>query len=253
MIQVIAFFLLLTLAFDSQRLKAQESNANVAAAGKALFQQKCGFCHGPDGSGGEGPDLLHSSLVLHDNNGELIGPVVHGSRQSKGMPAFSFSEAQIQELAAFLHQEIKADATIFYTNSTANYSLEKLLVGNAEAGKAYFDGAGKCRRCHSPSGDLAHIAAKYKPIDLQTRIAYPSGTVPSFVVTLPSGKKISGEQVYEDRFLVSIRGEDGWVHTFQRNKVGLQEHDPLAFHKVLLTTYTDEQIHDLFAYLETLK
>lgn len=251
MIQVIAFVLLLAFAFDFQRLDAQESSA--AAAGKALFQQKCGFCHGPDGSGGEGPDLLHSSLVLHDNNGELIGPVVHGSRQDKGMPTFSFSEAQIQELAAFLHQEIKADATIFYTNSTANYSLEKLLVGNAEAGKTYFNGAGKCRGCHSTSGDLAHIAGKYKPIDLQTRIAYPSGTVPSFVVTLPSGKDISGEQVYEDRFLVSIRGADGWVHTFQRDKVRIQEHDPLAFHKALLTTYTDEQIHNLFAYLETLK
>lgn len=253
MIQVLAFLFLLTLAFGSQRLYAQESKANAAAAGKALFQQKCGFCHGPDGSGGEGPDLLHSPLVLHDNNGELIGPVVHGSRQDKGMPAFSLSEAQVQELAAFLHQEIKADATIFYTNSTANYSLEKLLVGNAEAGKAYFNGAGKCRDCHSPSGDLAHIATKYKPIDLQTRVAYPSGMVPSFVVTLPSGKKISGEQVYEDRFLVSIRGADGWVHTFQRDKVGLQEHDPLAFHTELLRTYTDKQIHDLFAYLETLK
>ena len=253
MIQVIAFFLLFTFSFGSGPLYAQENNTNTAAAGKALFQQRCGFCHGLDGSGGEGPDLLHSTLVLHDNNGELIGPVVLGSRQEKGMPAFPFAEGQIQDIAAFLHQEIKADATIFYTDSTSNYSLKKLLVGNAEAGKTYFNGAGKCGKCHASSGDLAHIASKYKPIDLQTRIAYPSGPVPSFIVTLPSGKKISGEQVYEDRFLVSIRDANGWIHTFQRDQVGLEEHDPLAFHKVLLTTYTDRQIHDLFAYLETLK
>ena len=126
-------------------------------------------------------------------------------------------------------------------------------MGNADAGKAYFFGAGKCATCHSPSGDLAHIGSKYNPIDLQTRIAYPSGALPALVVTLPSGERISGVQVYSDRFLVSVRDADGWVRTFRRDKIKLQERDPLAFHKKLLTTYTDKEIHDLFAYLEALK
>lgn len=224
-----------------------------SVAGKVLFQQKCGFCHGPDGSGGQCPDLLHSSLVLHDSNGDLIAPVVRGSRQDKGMPAFSLTDQQVQEIAAFLHQEIKVDATIFYTNSTANYPVQRLLVGSVEAGKAYFYGAGKCITCHSPTGDLAHVATKYKPIDLQTRIAYPSGAVSTLVVRLPSGKSFSGEEVYADHFLVSLRTSDGWVHTFQRNQIKLEKRDPLYFHKKLLMTYTDKQIHDLFAYLETLK
>jgi cytochrome c oxidase cbb3-type subunit 3 len=227
--------------------------SDFVTLGRTLFQQKCGFCHGPDGSGGEGPDLLHSSLVLHDENGELIGPVVHGGRQERGMQAFSLSDEQIRDIAAFLHQEIRAAATIFYTDSTSDYPLQKLLVGNADSGKAYFFGSGRCATCHSPSGDLAHIASKYKPIDLQTRIAYPSGAVPTLVVTLLSGEKVSGVQVYSDRFLVSVRDSDGWVHTFKRNKIKLEETDPLVFHKKLLTTYTDKEIHDLFAYLETLK
>lgn len=231
----------------------QQSASAIAAAGKTLFQQKCGFCHGADGSGGEGPDLLHSSLVLHDTDGNLIAPVVRGGRQDKGMPAFSLSDEQIRGIAAFLHQEIKADATIFYTNSTSDYPLARLLVGNADAGKEYFYGAGACATCHSTSGDLAHIASKYKPIDLQTRIAYPSGAVPSLVVTLPSGERFSGRQVYADRFLISLRTPDGWIHTFQRDKVKLEEKDPLAYHKRLLSTYTDSEIHNLFAYLETIK
>ncbi len=255
---VIVFSVLIACALRPNLLAAQDSGASKtspgsAAEGKTVFQQKCGFCHGADGSGGEGPDLLHSSLVLHDNAGSLIGPVVRGSRQDKGMPAFQFSDVQIQAIAAFLHEEIKADATIFYTNSTANYSLQRMLVGNAQEGKAYFNGAGKCDSCHSPSGDLAHIASKYKPVDLQTRIAYPAGAVPNLTVTLASSEKISGAQIYEDRFLVSLRDANGWTHTFQRNKVKLETRDPLAAHKALLTTYTDKEIHDLFAYLETLK
>jgi cytochrome c oxidase cbb3-type subunit III len=263
MSKVFCFLILFTLAFSSKLLAAQDNDdessptaskdSESVAAGKALFQQKCGFCHGADGSGGEGPDLLHSSLVLHDGKGELIGPVVRGARQDKGMPAFQFSDIQVQEIAAFLHQEIKLDATIFYTNSTSNYPVERMLVGNAESGKSYFNGAGKCADCHSPSGDLAHIASKYKPIDLQTRIGYPRGAIPTVVVTLPSGKEISGEQVYADQFLMSMREADGWVHTWQRNKIKLQIHDPLAAHKALLSVYTDRIIHDLFAYLETLK
>ena len=133
------------------------------------------------------------------------------------------------------------------------YPVEKLLVGNAEAGKAYFNGQGRCAKCHSPSGDLAHIASKYKPFDLQTRIVYPSGTAPTVTVTEPSGKTITGEQTHSDEFIISLRDGNGWVHSWNRSTVKVQVHDPLAAHATLLSTYTDKDIHDLFAYLETLK
>lgn len=225
----------------------------ASESGKLLFQQKCGFCHGTDGSGGEGPDLLHSSLVLHDEDGNLIGPVARSGLADQGMPAFQLSDAQTKDIAAFLHAEIKADATIFYTDSTSNYSLKLLLVGNADAGRAYFEGPGKCNQCHSPTGDLAHVASRYKPIDLQTRIAYPAGTVPTITVTLGDGTRIKGKQVRVDPFFVSLCDSDGWTHTWPRNDVVLEIQDPLSAHRAMLRTYTDEQIHNLFAYLETLK
>jgi cytochrome c oxidase cbb3-type subunit III len=226
--------------------------AQDVTAGKRQFAQTCGFCHGPDGRGASGPDLLRSSLVSHDVNGNLIGEVVRNGRPAKGMPAFPLSDAEIKAIADFLHAEAKLAASVTQRNPT-EYPLEKLLVGNAEAGEAYFNGAGKCSKCHSVTGDLAHIASKYKPFDLQARIAFPSGAVPKVTVTEKTGRQFSGDQVYSDEFLISLRDAQGWVHTWKRGDVKVEAENPLAAHEKLLTTYTDRNIHDLFAYLVTLK
>jgi len=68
--------------------------AQSVTAGQREFRQTCGFCHGPDGRGASGPDLIRSSLVSHDVNGNLIGPVVRNGRPERGMPAFPFSDDQ---------------------------------------------------------------------------------------------------------------------------------------------------------------
>jgi cytochrome c oxidase cbb3-type subunit 3 len=243
---------MLVVAQDADDIRQQQANNARDSAGKALFQQNCGFCHGPDGRGASGPDLIRSTLVSHDVNGNLIGQVVRNGRPQKGMPAFPFSDVQIHQIADFLHAEAKMAATVAGRHPS-EYPVEKLLVGNADAGRAYFDGAGRCRQCHSTTGDLAHIATKYKPIDLQGRIVFPSGAAPRVVVIDASGKKFEGEQVYSDEFLISLRDASGWMHTWKRDTVKLEVHDPLAAHVDLLATYTDKNIHDLFAYLETLK
>lgn len=239
-------------AQDPDGVRTQQANATGDMPGKREFQQTCGFCHGPDGRGASGPDLIRSSLVSHDVNGNLIGPVIRNGRPDKGMPAFQLSDAQIRDIADFLHAEAQLASSVAQRVPT-EYPLEKLLVGNAEAGKTYFNGKGRCAECHSPTGDLAHIATKYKPIDLQTRIAFPSGTDPSITVTERSGKTMTGVQVYSDEFTVSLRDRNGWIHSWKRNAVKLEVHDPLAAHVALLIAYTDKNIHDLFAYLETLK
>jgi cytochrome c oxidase cbb3-type subunit III len=238
-------------AQDADDIREQANTAS-ASAGKVLFQQNCGFCHGPDGHGASGPDLIRSTLVSHDADGNLIGEVVHNGRAQKGMPAFPFSDVQIHQIADFLHSEAKIASTVA-RRVPLDYPAEKLLVGNAEAGRAYFNGKGKCSQCHSPQGDLARIATKYKPIDLQSRIVFPSGANPTLTVRDASGKKFDGEQVYADEFLVSLRDRSGWTHTWNRALVRVEVHDPLAAHVALLSTYTDKNIHDLFAYLETLR
>jgi len=239
-------------AQDTDDIRQQQANAANASAGKTLFQQNCGFCHGPDARGASGPDLIRSALVSHDVNGDLIGAVIRNGRPQKGMPAFPFSDVEVHQIADFLHSEAKVASTVA-RRVPLEYPVEKLLVGSAEAGKAFFQSGGKCVQCHSTTGDLAHIASKYKPIDLQSRIVFPSGANPSVTVTDAAGGKFEGEQVYADEFIISLRDRTGWTRSFNRALVKVETRDPLAAHVALLTMYTDKNIHDLFAYLETLK
>jgi cytochrome c oxidase cbb3-type subunit III len=239
-------------AQDPDGIRETQANAAGVNAGKRVFQQTCGFCHGPDARGASGPDLIRSPLVNRDQNGNLIGPVVRNGRPEKGMPAFQLSDEQIHNIADFLHAEAKVAASVA-RRIPSEYPLEKLLVGNANEGRAYFEGAGNCTKCHSVTGDLVHIASKYKPFDLQTRIAFPSGAKSTAIVKDNSGRTFEGEVSYIDEFFVSVRDKDGHVHSWPLEAVKAEIRDPLAGHEKLLKTYTDKNVHDLFAYLETLK
>lgn len=238
------------LAQDPDDVARQQQSQAAVQAGKAQFAQTCGFCHGRDGRGASGPDLIRSSLVNHDVNGNLIGAVVRNGRPAKGMPAFQLSDTEIRDIALFLHAQAKEAAGVSQ-HIPSEYPLEKLLVGNPEEGKTFF--TSHCSGCHSVTGDFAHIATKYKPFDLQTRIVFPAGDKPSLTVREKSGDVFRGEQVYADEFIVSLRDSHGWIHTWHRDQVQVEVHDPLQQHETLLKTYTDSNIHDLFAYLETLK
>jgi cytochrome c oxidase cbb3-type subunit 3 len=100
---------------------------------------------------------------------------------------------------------------------------------------------------------LAHIAKKYAPVDLQTRFLYPSGAKKTATITLSSGKTVSGTLAYLDAFTVGIHGPGGWYRSWPRDSVKVAIHDPLAAHRALLHEYTQADIHNLFAYLETLQ
>src|SRR4051794_8615780 len=171
-------------------------DAAAAERGGKIYAASCSFCHGAKATGGDtGPDLVRSSLVLHDEKGELIGPVIHNGRVDRGMPQFaSFNSTELYELAEFLHQRVELAA------NRGTYQILNVLTGDPKAGEAWFRGAGGCANCHSPTGDLAHIGAKLKPPDLQQTLLYPAARARSSgpdaeqkaTVTLTSGEKISG-------------------------------------------------------------
>ena len=236
------------------RLAAQEHSGTkdpAAERGQATFKQSCGFCHGEDATGARGPDLLRSPLVAHDVKGNLIGDVVRQGRADKGMPAMSLSDSQIQEIAAFLHA--RSAEAMESASVPRVYAVEKLLTGNADAGKTFFNGAGGCNKCHSPEGDLAKLAAKYPPIDLQAKMLYPGGKHRTAVVTLPSGEQVKGQLEHADDFVVALKDSEGWYRSFARDRVKVELHDDLAEHRELLGKLTQKQLHDVFAYLQTLK
>jgi cytochrome c oxidase cbb3-type subunit III len=225
--------------------------SEAAKRGQAVFSQSCGFCHAADATGtGQAPNLVRSDLVRHDENGNLIGPVIRDGRPGKGMPPIHLSEPQISDVIAFLQWRL-ADADRTNPADPHAYSLQRLLTGNAAAGKAFFDR--QCTACHSASKDLAGIAKKYPPAKLQSRFLYPDDVKKTATVTTPSGDHVSGTVVYQDAFTIGIQDRDGWYHSWPADQVKFQIQDPLAGHFTLLHTYTNAEIHNLFAYLETLQ
>jgi mono/diheme cytochrome c family protein len=228
--------------------------------GNKDFVANCAFCHGSSATGGEGgPDLVRSVLVLHDEKGDKIGPVVLNGR--KTMPKFPFSPQQISDIAAFLHFQAQSKA------NRMSYEIQNVVTGDPKAGEAYF--SSKCSACHSSTGDLANIATKYDPVSLQSRFLYPKtftwpgmpqvGPKPKPVlvtVTLASGKSFSGTLKHYDDFSVSLYDSDGEYHSWLREKnpgIKIDIHNPLEGHVELIQQYSDADMHNILAYLETLK
>ncbi len=230
----------------------QAPSPEIVERGRQQFQQSCAFCHGPDATGGRGPDLIRSKLVADDVKGNLIGQVIRNGRPDKGMPALPLNDEQIEAIAAFLHA--RAQESLDSAHLPKSYAVSKLLTGNRQAGEAYFNGAGGCRSCHSPDGDLKGVATKYSPLELEARMLYPEKAPPPTVtVSLPSGEQVKGSLVHLDEFSVALRDSSGWYHSYPRDQVKVEVHDPLAAHRALLNTITEDEFHNLFAYLETLK
>jgi|SRR5277367_121508 len=237
---------------------AQQQSATPDPAierGHKQFEQACGFCHGPDATGARGPDLVRSPLVAHDVKADLIGDVIRHGRPDKGMPALPLSDAQISDIAAFLHA--RAATALHSSGIPRGYPIEKLLTGNADAGKAFFNGPGRCNTCHSPTGDLDKVATKHSPVDLEARMLYPdtrhSAVTSTVMITLPSGERLKGPLVHTDDFMISMRDAAGWYRSFSRDAVKVEVQDPLAAHRDMLGTLTQADMHNLFAYLATLK
>ncbi len=227
----------------------------AAERGAKLYAATCAFCHGEKANGGEGPDLVRSSVVLHDDKGELIGPVIHNGRPDRGMPAFAnFTPEQLYDLSEFLHERVELAA------NRGLYKPLNVVTGDARGGQAYFEA--HCASCHSVTGDLAHIGSKMQPADLQQAFLYPGARgyrpgeprITKVTVTLPSGQTFSGTLKHLDDFHVSLIDAAGEYHSMALGPgVKVEVDDKLAAHRKLLDEYTDADMHNLTAYLVTLK
>ena len=225
--------------------------------GSALFRKDCSFCHGRDAGGGEsGPDLTRSRLVTADVNGDKIGPVVRNGRPDKGMPPFDRSDDQIASLAAFIHTQQNnaiAGAGRRGNGGRKGVDVSDLQTGNVEAGKKYFEGAGACATCHSPTGDLAGLASRYQGLELEERMLYPRHAKPKVSVTLSSDETITGALAYLDEFTVGLIGPDGSYRSWRIRDVQYKVDPVLNAHVEQFPKYTDSDVHNLMAYLQTLR
>ena len=224
----------------------------AAALGEPLFQRNCAFCHGSQARGATAPSLVTSEVVLDDNHGEHLVPFLKKGRPDAGMPAFAtVPDVQLRDIAEFLHLQVEDVA------NRGGYSVLNILVGNAAQGHAYV--AAHCASCHSMAS-FAHIADRFRsPDQLQREWVWPARSKdPSLAVTasvrLPNGSAIEGRVTEVSDFRITLVDREGHAHAIGRTPgVQVEMRDPLAAHQEMILTLTNGAMHDVTAYLETLR
>jgi cytochrome c oxidase cbb3-type subunit III len=246
----------------------------VIAKGKQLFTTNCVSCHGADLRGGVtgGPNLLRSAVVLMDEHGELILPIVHGARAERGMPPLPLPDPDVVAIAEYIHSVVSTARGQGAPPETET-PPPNALVGDAKAGEVYFNA--KCTGCHSPTGDLAGIGSRVDEAKMLQNdwvvgggggggrggrggggaAATSDRRTVTATVTLANGEKVSGQLARLDNFFVTLLLDDGRLRTIRRegNLPKVEVKDPLEFHRNLPGILTDKDMHDVTAYLATLK
>lgn len=241
----------------------------IAARGKSLYEMSCQSCHAADLRGATGPNLLRSQAVLSDKEGELLDPIVKGSLPN--MKAIDMSADDLKTLAIYIHDVVRT-ARNQGAPPREGVPVETTLVGDAGAGKAYF--TAKCAACHSVTGDLQNIGNRMPDAKTLQNFWVSGGVVggsgggrgrggrgaandprtPTATITLASGTKIEGPLVNIDDFTVTVALQDGTLRTIQRDaRTKVDVKDPLDAHRALWTAITDKDMHDVTAYLATVK
>jgi len=230
----------------------------AAERGAHTYVTECVTCHGTTARGTDkGANLVRSPLVLRDRYGSAIGPLLkRGHPTQSGTPSTNLTDAQITDLSHYIWQRINDTL-----QGSPAYEVTNVLTGDAKAGAAYFNGEGRCSSCHSPTGDLAGYGTRYKPIDIQQRFVFPSAAAGrgsrktlTLRIDMPDGTSVTGDMVTLDDFLVAVRTADGQYRSFSRTPaLKIVKNDPYAAHVELLDRLTDKAMHDVVAYLETLK
>jgi len=225
-------------------------DAAAAQRGAPIYAANCAFCHGPLARGAEGPSLVYSELVLQDEHGATVAEFLKAGRPEKGMPAFAnMSDEQRKEIAEFLHQQIEDVA------NRGAYQPRNILLGDAKKGASY---VGKhCLGCHSLSGDLAGLAQKWRPVDLQRYWIMPPRKTSDRAITAtvrsPRATWQGRVQEMDDFRLVLVDAAGEPVVIARDAGVTVELHDPLAPHVAMIGALSDSDMINVTAYLETIK
>jgi cytochrome c oxidase cbb3-type subunit 3 len=219
----------------------------AAARGEPLFEQNCAFCHGQTAHGATGPSLITSDPVLADDHGEHLTPFLKKGSPEKGMPAFeTMSDMQLTDIAEFLHVQVEDVA------NRGAYHVLNILVGNAAKGKAYVEG--HCMSCHAAE-TFSHIASKFRsPEQLQRNWIWPASSEIITANVKTSRWTISGRVKQMSDFRITLVHASGETRAIDRGPgVEVQIKDPLAAHQEMIVTLANDDMHNVTAYLETLK
>jgi cytochrome c oxidase cbb3-type subunit III len=229
-----------------------EPDRAAAARAAPFYKQNCAFCHGPQARGATGPSLITSDEVLSDDYGEHLLPFLRKGRPDKGMPAFAaMPDDELKDIAEFLHLQVEDVA------NRGGYRVLNILVGNAAKGQKYV--ATHCMSCHT-TATFAHIASKFRsPEQLQRGWIWPSRAGDDRLAVTASvrtadGVTIAGRVTQASDFRIALVDSAGQMHMIERGPgVDVKMNDPLAAHQQIIGTLTNDEMHNVTAYLDTLK
>ena len=229
--------------------------------GQKIYAAECVTCHGASARGTErGSNLIRSTRMLRDRYGSAIGPYLKAGHPMQTGPAASLTDEQISDISHFIWDRINNTL-----RGSPDFDVKNVLSGDPKAGLAYFNGEGQCATCHSPTGDLAGYGKRFAPVDIQQRFVFPfagggrgrgGAARPQISVTVSfaTNESVTGTLVSIDDFHVALRDKGGEYRSFTRTpEMKIVKTDPYASHVALLDRLTDKAMHDVVAYLESLK
>jgi mono/diheme cytochrome c family protein len=226
---------------------------DAADRGRAVWATQCINCHGTTARGtAKGANLVRSDMMWSDRYSSDLGPFLQkGHPMQSGLPSNNLSKTQVEELSHFIHQRLYDTL-----RGSPIFNPQNVLTGNVKDGEAYFNGAGKCNMCHSITGDLAGFGKTTNAVNIQQRFMFPRARTKRLTITVTpaNGVAVTGTPVHIDDFDVSLRDDKGEYHSWKRTPaLKVVKNDPLKAHIELLDTITDKNMHDIVAYLESLK
>ena len=224
----------------------------IADRGRSVWAAQCIDCHGTTARGtNKGANLVRSDMMWTDRYGNDLGPFLQkGHPMQSGTPSSSLSKTQVEELSHFIHQRLYDTL-----RGSPIFNAQNVLTGNVKDGATYFNGAGKCATCHSATGDLAGFG-KNNAVNIQQRFVFPRARTQKLTITVTpaNGAAVTGTPIHIDDFDVALRDDKGEYRTWKRTPtLKVVKNDPLQAHIELLDKITDKNMHDIVAYLETLK
>ena len=224
-----------------------EPDKAAAQRGAPLFARDCAFCHGPAARGATGPSLITSDLVLADDHGERLKPFLKKGRVEKGMPAFgTVPDHDLDDIAEFVHLQVEEVA------NRGTYKVLNILVGNPDKGKVYVDA--HCASCHTAAA-FAHIASKFRSSEqLQRSWIWPARDASVKARVKTASGTIEGRVTQISDFRITLVDAAGARHAIDRDpNVDVQVQDPLTPHAEIVMTLTNDDMHNVTAFLETQK
>jgi PQQ-dependent dehydrogenase (methanol/ethanol family) len=189
---------------------------NAVVAGSKLFSESCGACHGPNGEGGRGPNLVDGRAVRRLNDRELMTSIRKGV-PGTDMPPSPLPEEKLWQITAFVR-------------GLSSPAFESPVAGNAEAGGALFFGKAGCSNCHMIRGrggflgpDLANVGQLRSEALLHESIVNPNrrlveGFQGASIVTA-EGQKIEGIAKNLTNYSVQVLDAAGELHLLDRARL----------------------------------